>query len=104
LAQNIVETAAAATTAARAALKSFRSEAQALKNRFARPALMCAGTRAAAEARKALKARLALRIDLAAVELRALLVVADNLIGRVGLGKAGLRFRVLVRIRMMAFG
>src|SRR5262249_11213006 len=48
-----------------------------------------------------LETRLALGVDLAAVELLALLVVADNLVGAVQLGELGGRLRILlVGIRM----
>jgi hypothetical protein len=54
---------------------------------------------------KALKTRLALGIDLAAIELLALVLVADDLVGRVQLGKARRGFRiVLVGIGVMLLG
>ena len=49
---------------------------------------------AAAKALKALEFRLALGVDLAAVEFSALLLVADDLVGGIDLGK--LRLRLLV--------
>src|SRR6202048_75453 len=55
--------------------------------------------------RKALEPWLALGIDLAAIELLALVLVADDLVGRVQLGKARRRFRiVLVGIGVMLLG
>ena len=63
------------------------------------------GTAAGATAREPLEARLALGIDLAAVELLALVLVADDLVGRVDLRKAGRGLRVvLVVIRVMFLG
>ena len=55
--------------------------------------------------RKALEARLAVGVDLAAVELLALVLVADDLVGRVDFGKArsGLRI-VLVAVGVMLLG
>ena len=58
----------------------------------------------AAEAFKALEARLALRVDLAAVERLALVVVADDLVGAVELGELGRRLRVLlvgIRVQLL---
>src|ERR1700676_201726 len=69
-----------------------------------------AGTRARvtageAAAREALEARLALRGDFAAIELLALVLVADDLVGRVQFGKARRGFRiVLVGIGVMLLG
>src|SRR5664279_3202914 len=54
---------------------------------------------------KTLEARLALGVDFAAIELLALVLVADDLVGRVQLGKARLGFRiVLVGIGVMLLG
>src|SRR5204862_4273417 len=77
LAENILHATASAAVA-RAALKSFRSEAEAFENRLAGPAPKSARAPSAAEAGKFLETRLALGVDLAAVELRALLVLAEN--------------------------
>ena len=52
--------------------------------------------RPAAKAFKALEARLALRVDLAAIEFSALLLVAKNFVGGVDLGE--LRLRALVAL------
>src|SRR6185437_12022176 len=63
-----------------------------------------AGTRIAA-ARKTLEARFTLGIDFAAVELLAPGLVADDLVGRIQLGKPRSRFRVvLVGVRVMLLG
>ena len=48
------------------------------------------------EAFETLEARLALRIDLAAVERLALVVVADDLVGGIELGKARCRLRIVL--------
>src|SRR5262245_29737965 len=85
LAKNILEATAATATAARAAVESFRSEAEAFEDRLAAGAAAeSAGTGSGAtETRKLLEALLALGIDFAAVELRAFLFVAENLVRRV---------------------
>src|SRR6185437_15945704 len=58
-----------------------------------------------ATAGKTLEARLALGIDFAAVELLAPRLVADDLVGRIQLGKPRSRFRVvLVSVRVMLLG
>src|ERR1019366_6522358 len=60
--------------------------------------------RLAAEAFEALEARLALGIDLAGIERLSLVLVADDLIGRVELGKVRCRLGiVLVGVRMQLF-
>src|SRR6516164_1265671 len=67
-------------------------------------ALEAAGTRAAARtaAGKTGEARLALGVDLAAVELLALVLVAQNLVGGIDLGESRRRLRVvLVRVGMV---
>src|SRR6185295_14319671 len=67
----------------------------------ARPA--GAATRVAAG--KALEARLALGVDLAAIELLALVLVADDLVGRIDLGKTLRCLRiVLVAVGVMLLG
>src|SRR5436190_12932190 len=60
--------------------------------------LKSAGTaaRTRVTSRKALEARLALSVDLATIELFALLLVAEDLVGRVQLGKARGRFRIIL--------
>src|SRR6202035_1709834 len=64
-----------------------------------------AGATARVAAGKALKARLALGVDLAAIERLALVLVAQDLVGRVQLGKARLGFRiVLVGVGVMLLG
>src|SRR5690606_5923191 len=67
-----------------------------------------AGARASgalAETLETLEARLALGVDLAAVELGALVLVADDLIGGVDFGEAFLRLRIsLVLVRMVLLG
>src|SRR5260370_10431204 len=69
------------------------------------PAAGCTGAAARVAAGKALEARLALGVDFAAVELLALGLVADDLVGRVELGKTlrGLRI-VLVAVGVMLLG
>jgi hypothetical protein len=63
------------------------------------------GATARVAAGKALKARLALGIDLAAVELLALVLVADDLVGRIDLGKTVRSLRiVLVAVGVMLLG
>src|SRR4029077_8168445 len=71
-------------------------------------ALEPAGTRTTARPaapRKALEARLAIGADLAAIELLALVLVADDLVGRIDLGEAlgGLGI-ILVAVGMMLLG
>ena len=64
-----------------------------------------APTRAGVAAGKALEARLALGVDFAAVELLALVLVADDLVGRIDLGKPRRGFRiVLVVVGVMLLG
>ena len=71
-------------------------------------ALEAAGRSAAVTrvaAGKALKARLALGVDFAAIELLAPGLVAEDLVGRIQLGKTRLRFRiVLVGVGVMLLG
>src|SRR5687767_9852851 len=63
------------------------------------------GAAARVAAGKTLKAWLALGVDLAAVELLALVLVADDLVGGIDLGKARSRLRiVLVVVRVMLLG
>src|ERR1700716_253749 len=90
--ENVLETAAAAEPSGAAAA----AEGVGLKPARAR-------TRVAAW--KALEARLALGIDLAAIELLALVLVADDLVGRIDFGKArgGLRI-VLVVVGVVLLG
>src|SRR5207237_3117673 len=60
---------------------------------------------AAAESFKALEARLALGVDLAAVERLALVLVADDLVGAVQLGELVRRLRILlVGVRVQLLG
>src|SRR6185436_1665015 len=63
------------------------------------------GTAPRVAAGKTLEARLSLGVDLAAVELLALVLVADDLVGRIDLRKARSRLRiVLVAIGVMLLG
>ena len=63
------------------------------------------GAAARVAAGKTLEARLAVGVDLAAIELLALVLVADDLVGRVDLGKARSRLRiVLVVVRVVLLG
>src|SRR5204863_1443342 len=104
LAQDILKALSARTartTAAPArAADALRSPGEALEIAFAAAAER-SSARASAKAFKALEARLAFGIDLAAIELLALVRVADDLISAVQLGKFRGRLRVfLVRIRV----
>ena len=58
----------------------------------------------AAEALETGEARLAFGVDLAAVELAALVLVADDLVGGIDLGKALLGLRVLVLVWVPGLG
>ena len=62
------------------------------------------GAAAGTEAFKPLKSRLALGVDLAAVEGAALLLVADDLISRTHLSEFFLRLGIGALIRMIFFG
>src|SRR5271165_5984730 len=85
-AQQILETAGAvsATSGAAATLEAVRTEVEALEVARTRSEAGAAGVCAF----EALETRLALGVDLAAVEGLALLVVADDLVGGVELGEA----------------
>src|ERR1700730_1168562 len=97
--QDVLETAAA---------KAARTSTAAAECVARKAAL--AGTRARvaageAAAREALEARLALGVDFAAIELLALVLVADDLVGRVELGKTLRSLRiVLVAVGVMLLG
>jgi hypothetical protein len=92
--EDVLEACAAATRAAAAA---ERIGFEAAPGR--------AGTAARVAARKTLEARLAIGVDLAAIELLALVLVADDLVGGIDLGKARGRLRiVLVVVGMMFLG
>src|SRR5262245_12928787 len=96
-------TSATAAAAASRAPKAFRSPRETFK-----AALLPAeatSTGMCAEAFKPLELRLAFRVDFAPVELLALLVVSQNLVGGVELGKARGRFRIaFVSVRMQLLG
>src|SRR5262249_27972283 len=86
---------------AAAALEAAGSEGE----RFEHALAVEATARSGAEAFEAVEARLALGIDLAAVEGLALLGLADDLVGGVDLGEAGRRLGiVLVGVRMVLLG
>ena len=98
-AQNILEAAGrrppacAAAPAPGGAGETFRAEAEAFEIAVAAEA----GTRAgAAAAVKTLEARLALGVDLAAVERLALVLVAEDFVRGVELGKARRRLRIVL--------
>jgi hypothetical protein len=100
VAQHVLEPAAARSAAgSAAALKSIRTPAEG----FELPATAGAGLRAGSL--EAAEARLALGVDLAAVESLALVGVAENFVSRVKLGEArgGLGI-VLVGVRVQLFG
>ena len=80
--------AAAGAPAPAAAGTGAEAEAEALE------VALVAAARPAREALEALEARLAVGVDLAAVELGALAGVAEDLVGRVQLGEAVLRLRI----------
>src|ERR1700730_4252418 len=104
--ENVLEIAAAkiAAAAESVGLEAASAGAPARIAAARKTATRKAATRKAAT-RKALEPRLALGIDLAAIELLALVLVADDLVGRVQLGKARRRFRiVLVGIGVMLLG
>ena len=88
--------------ARRGAAEAVRPPGEALEIALAPAERACA--RPAAEAFEALEARLALGVDLAAVERLALVVVADDLVGAVELGELVRRLRVLlvgVRVQLL---
>ena len=94
---------AAPAAARRGAAESVRPPGEALEIALAPAERTCA--RPAAEAFEALEARLALGVDLAAVERLALVVVADDLVGAVELGELVGRLRVLlVGVRVQLLG
>src|SRR5262249_25161496 len=96
LLQDILEAAKASAGAEAATLEAARSPGEGLET-------ATTGTRA--EAFEALEARLALRVDLAAVESPALALLPQNLIGSVELGKTRGRLRVmLVGVRVELLG
>src|SRR5207245_1535311 len=83
------------------ALSAARPEAESLEHAFAAEAAAGAGT----EAFESLEARLALGVDLAAVERLALLGLTKDLVGGVELGEpAGCLGIVLVGVRMQLLG
>ena len=104
VAQNVLEAAAAAAAAAPPrALEAVGPEGEALEMRARRRSRR--RRPAAADAFEALEARLALGVDLAVVEGLALLVVADDLVGRIELGETRGRLRVvLVGVGMQLLG
>src|SRR5579872_4314455 len=69
---------------------------------FAAPS--SAGLAAKTEPLELGRARLAVRVDLAAVEGLALLVVAEDLVGRAHLGEALFRLRLLALVGMVSLG
>src|SRR5580700_644099 len=107
--QNILETAepaaaatssSAAAPAPRATGETFRTEAETFEIGIAAEA----GTRIGAAAAKTLEARLTLGVDLAAIERLALVLVLEDLVRGVQLGKARRRLRiVLVGVGMQLF-
>src|SRR5262249_52400662 len=105
-----VDATAKTAAASGAALESFRAEGEALKATPALPETALAETArtriaARAESFKALETRLALSIDLAAIEGLALCVLAKDFVGRVDLGEFRRRFLVLlVGVRMQLLG
>src|SRR4029453_18668956 len=93
--EDVLETAEAAKSAAGAAapaLKAGAPPSESLENAVLAEAR--ARTAPGAEAFEALEARLALGIDLAAIERLALALLAQDLVGRVQLGKARRRLGV----------
>src|SRR5262249_31334905 len=102
LLEQLLEAAHACAAAARA-LEAFRPPAEGLERAVAAEA--GAWPAAGAEAFEALEARLALGVDLAAVEGLALVVLAQDLVGGVELGEAGGGLGVvLVGVRMQLLG
>ena len=88
----------AARPAPKRASGAEKSQAKPSKSLSARP------TTTAAEPLKALESRLAVGVDLAAVELGALRRVTQDFVGHVDLGEFVLRLRIAgVAIRMMSF-
>jgi len=64
-----------------------------------------AGAPTGTAARETLESRFALGVDFAAVELLALLIVADDLVGRIKFRKSGRRLRiVLVGVGVILLG
>jgi hypothetical protein len=105
-AQQIFETAATAHTAtAGATLETIGAEAEAFEIAGARTLTETAAARPRAAEIMPLKARLALGIDLAAVESLALVGIARDLISRIEFGKARSGLGVmLVGVRMQLLG
>ena len=108
LPENVLEAAetGAAAAAPRAAGKALGTEAEGLELRLGREAAGAAARAgAAAEPLEAAEARLALGVDLAAVERLALVVLAKDLVGGIDLGKARRRLGiVLVGVGMQFLG
>src|SRR5262249_38099369 len=99
LLQDIFEAAKSATGAAAGVLKAVAPPAERFKSAF--PAEAAARPAPGAETLKALEARLALGVDLAAIEGLALVRLAQDFIGSVQLGKArGCPRVMLVGVRM----
>src|SRR6516164_1562109 len=108
LAQYVFEAAEAPTTATaaapRSAGKTLRAEAEAFKATIGAEAAAAAPTGATAETLEALEARLALGVDLTAIERLALVLVAQKLVGGVQFGKARRRLRIVfIGVRMQLF-
>src|SRR4051812_24447833 len=89
----------ARATSARAA-NAFRAPGEALEVAIARAERVSTRARPPAESLEALEARLAVRADLAAVELLALVGIADDLVRTVELGEFIGRLRILAGIRV----
>src|SRR5206468_48287 len=104
LLEDVLKTASATSAKARAAaaaLKSLRAVTESLERAVA----IGTGRSAGPEALETLETRLALGVDLAAIEGFALLRVANDLVSSVQLGEAASSLGiVLVGVRMMLFG
>src|SRR5262249_41719942 len=103
--EHVLEAAAATGAAARPGAGAvLRPKTERLKRAFAaKPA--SARSRSSAKSVKALEARLAFGVDLAAVKSFALSRITDDFVGRIELGKARGRLRiVLIGVRMQFLG